>query len=335
LPGAVQSGLRYRALDSAWELASEPDRSARLWVDRLSVKLSVPWADLTVGRQAISFGKAYFWNPLDIFRPFDPRSFDRDYKPGVDAVKLDVPLADFAGVNVVGTPGRRIGADGGYADGGRRTGCSWYGSALMARVFAGIRGWDLAVQGGKVYGGWQAGGGVAGEAGPVEVRGEVAYLKALADGDRVPLPSPDDVRLLDDQLEAVAGAGRRLTPKLSVEAEYLYNGAGLPGRMAATAFRVASGDALCISRHMLGATATWEVHPLLNLRLSALVSSSDGSGTIQPGLTVSISDESDFIAGAQVVYGRKPAVTSAGPSVPGSEFGGYPHLIYGEFKVYF
>jgi hypothetical protein len=335
LPGVAESGLRYRALDSAWKLASEPDVSARLWADRISVKLSVPWADLTVGRQAISFGKAYFWNPLDIFLPFDPRSFDRDYKPGVDALKLDVPLADFAGFNIVAASGRKTGADGGYADGGKRAGCSWYGSALMARVFAGIRGWDLAIQGGKVYGGWQAGGGFAGEAGPMEIRGEAAYLKVLAGGDRVPLPSPDDNRLLDDRLEAVVGTGRKLTPEIQVEAEYLYNGAGLPRSLAVAAYRVVSGNSLGLSRHLVGATVAWEAHPLVNLRLSALVSPADGSGTIQPGLTVSISDESDFMAGAQVVYGRKPDVTIAGPSAPASEFGGYPHLIYGEFKVYF
>ena len=334
LPGPAGSGLRYRALDTTWELASEPDVSARMWADRLSVRLSVPWADLTVGRQAISFGQAYFWNPLDIFLPFDPKSFDRDYKPGVDAVKLDLPLGPFAGINVVGAAGREIDAAGAYA-GRERSGCSWYGSAFLARVFAGIGGWDLAVQGGKVYGGWQAGGGIAGEAGPIEVRGEAAYLKALPGGARVPLPPPDDKELLDDRLEAVVGTGRRLTPELQVEVEYLYNGAGLPRSLAAAAYRVGSGNSLGLSRHLAGATVAWEAHPLLNLRLSVLVSPADGSGTVGPGLTASLSNESEFLAGAQIASGRRPVAVSGGRSAPGSEYGGYPHLIYGEFKVYF
>lgn len=31
-----------------------------------------------------------------MFLAFDPAQFDRDYKPGVDAVRVDVPLGRFA-----------------------------------------------------------------------------------------------------------------------------------------------------------------------------------------------------------------------------------------------
>ena len=64
------------------------------------------WGDLTAGRQAITFGKAYFWNPLDVFFPFDSSQIDREYKPGVDALRIDVPLGAFSGLNLVGAAGR-------------------------------------------------------------------------------------------------------------------------------------------------------------------------------------------------------------------------------------
>ena len=61
------AAARYQALDGTWDQFAEGDARGRLTLDRLNVKLSFPWADLTLGRQAITFGKAYFWNPLEMF----------------------------------------------------------------------------------------------------------------------------------------------------------------------------------------------------------------------------------------------------------------------------
>jgi hypothetical protein len=337
MPGLslARSSPRYRMVDETWNLASEADLSSRAWMDRCLVKFIRPGADLTIGRQPITFGKAYFWNPLDVFLAFDPRSFDREYKTGVDAVRLDIPLGSFIGVNVVGAGGRAGTYGGGGGDEQLGTGVAWRASALLARWYATLRGWDLALQGGKVYGGWHAGAGFSGEAGPLELRGEVVQFKATAGGVRAPLPPPDDVKLLDDHVEAVAGLGRRLSGKLSIQAEYLYNGAGLPGRLDAALWRVASGNAIHLGRHLLGATASWELHPLLVVRVSWLAGLSDGSGMAQPGLTYSVSDESDFIAGAQFPYGLGERRRPGGETELRAEFGSTPDLFYCEYKFYF
>ena len=39
----------------------------RLTVDRLNVRFDLASLDVTLGRQAITFSQAYFWNPLDVF----------------------------------------------------------------------------------------------------------------------------------------------------------------------------------------------------------------------------------------------------------------------------
>jgi len=98
---------RYRALDEAWDWLSEDKTTASLWFDRFNLKIALPSADITLGRQAITFGKAYFWNPLDVFLPFDPNQFDRDYKAGVDALRFDIPLGNFSGFTLVGVLGFR------------------------------------------------------------------------------------------------------------------------------------------------------------------------------------------------------------------------------------
>ena len=44
-----------------------------------------------------------------MFLAFGSTQFDRDYKAGVDALRVDAPLGDFSGVTVVGTPMTQVG----------------------------------------------------------------------------------------------------------------------------------------------------------------------------------------------------------------------------------
>src|SRR5574337_371271 len=90
-----------------------------------------------------------------------PNQFDRDYKAGVDALRIDVPFGSFSGVNLIGALGREITAAGTYVGGGETWHTSWFGSAVLARVFTHVHGWDLSAQAGKIYGGYQIGGGRA------------------------------------------------------------------------------------------------------------------------------------------------------------------------------
>ncbi|MGD8383750.1 MAG: hypothetical protein PVJ11_16530, partial [Syntrophobacterales bacterium] len=160
--GTSGADQRYRSLDATWDWHDGDNDVASLWLDRFNAKSALSWADITVGRQAITFGKAYFWNPLDIFLPFDPRQFDRDYKAGVDALRVDIPLGSFTGINLITVAGRELDSSGEFIDDGTLN-ASWYGSAVLGRVFTTVKGWDLAIQGGKIYGGYQLGSGLVGE----------------------------------------------------------------------------------------------------------------------------------------------------------------------------
>ncbi|MDY0060971.1 MAG: hypothetical protein RBU45_14265 [Myxococcota bacterium] len=328
----------YRALDASWRWSGdEPDVIANLWLDRAAVKLAWPWFDLTVGRQPIHFGKAYFWNPLDAFLPFDARQFDRDYKAGVDALRLDVPLGDFSGLNVVAVAGRTL--DAGGATGGGTLDASWEGSALILRAYTTWQGFDLAVQGGKVEGGGLVGGAFAGEVplpgdlGALELRGEGAWL--VADSP-TSLPSPLVGPVRRDHAKLVLGVGRRFASSLTVAAEYLHDGLGEPEQLAAGFWRVARGAALQVSQDVLGVTASYEILPILVGSLGGLQSLTDGSTLLLPGLTLSLSDEAELVLGAMLSHGARPLdPTEGSPLGLHSEFGSYPHVGYGEFKVYF
>jgi hypothetical protein len=328
---------RYLALDAAWDWADESDIQARLYLDRCNFKITLPFADVTIGRQAVTFGKAYFWNPLDVFLAFDPRQFDRDYKAGVDALRIDIPLGDFSGVTLVGVLGRRleVGLAGvGYTN-DDVVDASWHGSALVARVYTNLFEWDWAYQGGKVYGGYQVGAAASGEVWKIAVRLEAAYLFAV---DSEPLPFFPNEDEIESHLTAVVGLGHRFENTLQIEMEYLYNGSGDPDNLEAALMRMMSGGSYHLGEHLLGVVATYEILPILNGSLAWIFSISDQSSLIQPGLSLSVSDEADFIFGAMIGLGARPGVYYVlGEPVPDfkSEFGTYPNIYYMEFKFYF
>jgi len=323
---------RYLVLNAAWDWADENDIQARLWLDRCNFKIVLPFADVTVGRQAITFGKAYFWNPLDVFLAFDPRQFDRDYKAGVDALRIDIPLGDFSGVNLVGVLGRKLSVYGSYRDEGAFN-ASWYGSAIVARAYTNLLEWDLAVQGGKVYGGYQVGGAASGEIGEIAIRLEAAYLFAV-DSDELPFPLSG--KEVEDNFTGVIGLGHRFENTLHIEMEYLYNGAGDPDKLEAALVRMLAGGSYHMGEHLLGVVATYEILPILNGSLAWIFSISDLSSLIQPGLALSVSDEAEFLFGAMIGLGARPVPSGiAGFPQLESEFGTYPNIYYMEFKFYF
>jgi hypothetical protein len=55
-------------------------------LDRLYLALNQDWGSVRVGRQAITWGNGFIFNPMDLFNPFPPTATDRDYKVGDDMI---------------------------------------------------------------------------------------------------------------------------------------------------------------------------------------------------------------------------------------------------------
>jgi hypothetical protein len=323
---------RYRALDEEWQWLSEDKVTATLGLDRFNLKIALPRADITVGRQAITFGKAYFWNPLDVYAPFDPAQFDRDYKAGVDALRLDVPMGSFSGFTLVGVLGRELDSTGNYVSGDGTWDACWYGSSVLARFFTNFKGWDLAFQGGKIYGGYQLGGGLVGEIDVIAVRAEAAYFWA---DETLPLPSPLEGDLIEDNFVGVLGLGHRFENTLSLELEYLYNGAGDDDDLTSAFVRFQGGITLHMGQHLTGLLVSYDLLPILVGQLAFIYSLSDSSFLLQPLLNLSLTDDADLILGATINSGQRPE----GDLIQGieikSEFGTFPDLYFFQVKYYF
>ena len=337
--GAALGGMpvasdRYRAFDLSGNTINWNNITGGCSLDRLNAKFRLPHADITIGRQAITFGKAYFWNPLDIFLPFNAQQIERDYKAGVDAVRVDIPLGNFSGINIVGALGREIGYDGAYINGNKSFDADWYASSLLARYFTTLKGWDYAIQGGKVYGGYQLGGGFVGEVNKYQLRGEAAYLSAK-DSPELPAPFTGSGDLIKDNLVAVIGGGRLFPNTLDIEVEYLYNGAADPHNPDISLIRLLNGATLHLGRHIAGATATYQFTPLLTGQFVCIHSFSDSSTQIRPVVTYSAGENIDFQLGAIFNFGAHPNVDLHNSTFLNSEFGSLPGFYFIEYKAWF
>jgi hypothetical protein len=202
--------------------------------------------------------------------------------------------------------------------------------------------WDLALQGGKVYGGVQAGAGFSGEIGPVGLRGEAAWLFASGDGSAL-LPdaqtgSVRKVELIEDHGKVVVGADHRFASSLYLNAEYFYNGAGEEDDPALALARVAVGETTNLGAHYGALLASYELHPILTGQLSLIHSFTDGSDLLSPVFSWSVADEAQCIFGAILGFGDRPALrqTEEQPFLElQSEFGSYPDFAFLELIFYF
>jgi hypothetical protein len=331
LGGSSGAKTRYRAWDTTYEYVDEEYTSGTAWFDRFNVKLHFKTFDLTLGRQAITFGKAYFWNPLDVYLPFDPAQFDRDYKPGVDAVRLDVPLGDFSGLTFTYVLGREV-YFGQYVESEPSIDTSWYGSSALARYYTNISGWDLALQGGKIYGGYQLGFGLVGEVATIQVRAEAAQFWAR---DSRRLPWPYTLDLYENYFSGVIGLGRRFESSLDLEFEFLYNDGGEDNDLGIGLLRQQAGAVMHVGRYLAGLTATYEFTPLIVGRMAVIHSFTDSSSQIQPSVTWSVGDNSELLLAATVNVGDRPTFDFFRGVQMHSEFGNYPDYLFAEFKYYF
>jgi len=349
--GISTTALRYRIRDPLKQWDDDDDVSATLDFDRLNFKLVLGRIDLTVGRQAINFSQAYFWNPLDIFLAFDPETFDRDYKPGVDAIRSDISLGMFSSLTFVYAPGRELtietGTTGVEVSTKNFDDESWYGSALMGRLRTTIRDWDIVFQGGKIYGGSQIGAGFSGELFEIGLRGEASYVFA-GDKRTLNLPDPEqadfsrEIELVEDHTAFVIGADYRFDNSLYINVEYLYNSAGDADDLEAGIVRQAIGEGLSLGEQLAGVQVSYDIHPLVTGQIAAIHSFSDASSLVCPLVKVSISDEADLLLGGLLAFGERPETKRINllglpieyPKLE-SEYGTYPHVYYLEFKFYF
>jgi hypothetical protein len=308
----IVSGTTRRFLQLQHTFHSGDDVSTTLEADRLNVRWEHGALRLVAGRQAISWGVDYFWPVLDRFAPFAPERIDREYKPGVDAVRGTVALGTLSQVDVVGAVlGSSVARDGSVA--------------ALTRVNLGPA--DVGLMVGRFHEDTVAGGFITANVLGTGLRGEVAFTDS---GDAA------DAELGRDAFwQAGVGLDRQLTATVSLTAEVFWNGFGTrrPEEYPAIAGadRVRRGEVNALGRYYVGGSLSWQAHPLLLLVGTTLVNLGDGSALLLPHGEWSLSDSVSVGFGG--IFGVGAGLQSGGR--PGSEYGAVPATIYGAVKMYF
>ncbi len=295
----VSAAFRYFDLD--WDIETKEHFFWEHQFDRLNAKVDLGLADLIFGRQAISWGVGYLWSPVDLLTTFSPLQINRDYKAGIDAMLLDVPLGPFQESYLAYAPDEK-----------------WSNSALLGRHRLRLGPMDMAVTGGWIISDYVLGGEINADVKGVGVRLEATHTWP---------------EVTSRFVRAVLGFDYQFTPDLFLQLEYYYNGFGTtdPARylQVMSAPRFQRGEVFNTAPHYIGGNGRYQLTPLIILNGNTIINLNDGSALLEPAMVYSLSDNAEIRLGAIFAVGKRPKDNLR------SEFGTYPHLGFGEVVYYF
>ncbi len=291
---------RHVDLDRTWQHGSHA--GSRLQVDRFNLQWHQGPLDVTLGRQAIGFGRILIASPLDVIAPFPPDALDTEVRSGVDAVRTIFNYGLDGQLGAVAIWGKE----------------SRYDSYLATWTdnYSGV---DLLMIGGRLRGRSMFGAGLAGSLGTLGLKGEFSIYK----GRDVGQPGGD----LDNSFAmAAAEVWYRFDNGISLVAEYLYNGPGVndpeeyPEALASAPLQ--EGLSYLVGRHYLIAAPSYELHPLATLQGLVIYNLGDHSALLRPTLILSLADNLSLELFWTHYSGRHPRVAASGLFVePRSEYG--------------
>lgn len=326
--GVLSAGvglLAPEALPLTWFAGDTPGSGFRVQgrTDRWILQARLTSVDATLGRQPISFGQGRFFTPLDLVSPFTPAVIDTEYKPGVDAFRVDVYPSFSSKITMVAAYTGQEGWKNRWTP--QDVTVAVYGQGTVGLT-------DLGALYTYVLGDHVAGVSMATSVGPVGVYGDAALT----------VPRQD----LDEAVfgRITVGMDGRPSPTTTVfgEAYVQTLGSTDPQRLVGTLSgeRARRGEIWLSGLAYLGLGVQQEITPLVTVGLTTLTNLTDPSNLVLPSLTWSISNNSDLMAGAYLPIGRRPEARqpTADDLLPvqlGSEFGTYPYSVFLQVRAYF
>lgn len=286
-------------------------------LDRAFVTLTPGALDMRVGRQAVGLGRGVLFGAVDLFAPFSALEVDREWRRGVDAVRLGTRVGNafyVEGMAVLGETSEEscylLRASGRVSD-------------LDAELVAGTRCQDAVV-------------GVSASCPLLEAE---VHAEVAAFGLPEPLPGDTAFGLDETVFTAVLGCSYvfDLGDGLMAVAEYHYSGFGADDIAdgmewflhPAFVERYARGDVSIVGRHAAAVQLTYGLAGTAPLGLTWVASPNDGSGVVMPSLTWLFSDSVTLTAAASFPHG--PAVDGGWLE---SEYGGTPSSVLLQLSFY-
>src|ERR1700690_731964 len=276
-------------------------------LDRASFNFQTKTINLTIGRQAVGWGRGTIFSAIDIFAPFTPVEINREWRRGVDAARADIKISDTASIDMVTAWGPSLDQS---ALGIRLRG---YAGPIDAELVFAKRATDY------MYG-------VTSSAaiGDLEMHGEFAVFQTPDD-----VPSPGLFGNSSLVPKAVLGISNNFNigTGLKVIMEYHYSGFGasdpklLPSLLATPSYskRIQRGDTQILGRQVLAGQVAYTFNERWNSSFEVLQSLTDSSGVLLPSLSWDFSERMSLQGALFYGYGAAPEM-----GVPQSQFGGVP-----------
>ncbi len=317
------SSARPRFMQLEDEILDDGPVQVNHGLDRLWTRLEPdPRLQLTIGRQAVSWGAGLIWSPVDLFTAFSPAEIDREEKVGVDVVRVVLQPHKNLSLDVVGEP----------LDLDQQWMANADDSSLAARLGTHAGEYDLHLCGGVVQSDLVLGGDFAGYVGNAGFRGEALQTWVNESGQR------DYFRGL---LGLDYGFAAAWSPYMAVE--YFYNGMGedeaddyAARRLETSVRRVFErGIAYNIGRDYLGGTFRVQPGALLTFQATTLANLNDGSFREFATLAWSVTEDFDLILGADIGIGSAEDEFAGWQDEEAGIEIGLPDLCYLYAKYYF
>jgi len=296
-------------------------------LDRFYATLSLPFADLLVGRQSIAWGSAHAVNPTDIIAIFTYNEIDIEDRRGVDAVRLRVPTGALGEI------------DAGYVAG---KDFKWSQSAAYLRGRTYALETDVAMLAMVFREHLMVGADLARNVGGAGTWIEAAYVWANTFDDRSKAGDAMDYLRLSMGAEYNFNLGNGLYTFL----EYHFNGAGSGDpddyidNVRANPAAYGDGTVYLLGRHYLIPGLSYQLTPLVTLAVQSLFNLNDGSLLAAPSAEYNVTENLYLTAGAFAAIGANPEL---GPPVYGyrtepvlgSEFGTYGSQYFVFLQYYY
>ena len=288
-------------LSHAWS-SDDGRASARARIDRANVKVTLPGLDLTLGRQAVGFGQGKLFTPLDLVTPLSATTLDTEYKPGVDALRVD-------GYTGTATSFTAVGAYMGSWD------LQGVGLVLSGSTTVGVT--DLSALVADLYGDAVLGTSIYAPVGALGFYGD-ATLTFTNDG---------------PELRGVAGVDARPTDKTSIMGELYVQTFGT-NEPSAYLFqyadpRFARGELWLLGHTYAGLAFSQQLSPLWTAGAFGLVNLHDPSALLSGSLSWSAAANAEVAFGVMAGTGKRPQLIAR------SEFGLMPFMGYVQGTWYF
>lgn len=291
-------GDDHRLFDLTATVRKKEDYLIYHRLDRAFFSFSPSWGEIRIGRQAVTWGHGFTFNPMDFFNPFAPTDLERDYKTGDDLILVHFPVKG-VDVDLIYAAHRDPDTD--------RAG--WDQSSLGLKLHTNLGRLDTDFMLARHYRDIVTGIGTAGNLGDAAFRLDITgtFLDQESRG-------------RDFYVSCVANLDYSwvwLKRNWYGYIELYYNGLSDNDytkdlQDKAVSDRLNRGELFVLGKWYASANVNVELHPLVNAYITPIVNLHDGSGMLLPRLVYDFSSNICITLTALLNWGRSD-----------TEYGGY------------